>query len=117
MKFLILLLVIAPTAFAFDPEAAKALHQKFCDQKVEEACATIECVKNPKEECKMPEPSATRKVQLEKQAAEIKKRCPKEDDHECMLKENKDITKEVLEMDCIKGDKTACYFIELSKTL
>lgn len=118
MKFLILaLMLIAPMAQAFDVEAAKALHQKYCDQKVEEACATIECVNNPKAECKMPEPTAKRKVQLEKQAAEIKKRCPKEEDHECMLKENKDITKQVLEMDCINGDKTACYFIDLSKTL
>ena len=116
MKYIILGFIFSSTAMAFDLEASKQLHAKFCERKVEEACSTIKCVEDPSK-CEMPEPSEKRKAQLTKQAAEIKKRCPKEEDHACMLKENKDITKEVLEMDCIKGDQTACYFIELSKTL
>lgn len=116
MKLLLVVLAFAPMAYGFDLEATKAMHAKYCELKVAEACSTIKCTEEP-EKCEMPEPTDKRKAQLTKQADEIKKRCPKEDDHVCMLKENKDITKEVLEMDCIKGDQTACYFIEVSKSL
>lgn len=115
MKYLLTLLV-ASAAFAADPDSIKQLNEKYCELKVQEACSTLECLKNP-DDCNMPEPTEKRKAQLEKQEAEFKKRCPKEDDHACILKENKDISKEVLGPDCDNGDQTACYFIEASKSL
>lgn len=115
MKYLLTLLV-AGMAHAADPVSIKQLNEKYCELKVQEACSTLECLKNPND-CNMPEPTEKRKAQLEKQGAEYKMRCPKKDDYGCILKETKDISKEVLGSDCDKGDQTACYFIETSKML